>query len=265
MLHNIFAIPALNDNYIWTIVHSKNRRAVIVDPGEAEPVLHFLEQKNFILTAILITHHHWDHTNGIRRIVEKYSVPIYGPSKDTIPFCNYSVRDRDTVELSEIELTFKVLEIPGHTLDHIVYWGNQWVYTGDTLFMAGCGRIFEGFPEQFYHSLMKLASLDPQTKVYCGHEYTDQNLQFAATVEPDNFKLKKRIIETRQKLSRNQPTPPSTIQLELETNPFLRCHEKSVQKRVQAYCGYPLTDIIAIFTALRCWKNEFSLRQLKRL
>ena len=258
MLHNILAIPALNDNYIWTIVHSKNRRAVIVDPGESEPVLNLFEQQNLTLTAILITHHHWDHTNGIQQIIEKYPVPIYGPLKDKISLCDHTLNDQDTIELSDVELTFKVLEIPGHTLGHVVYWGHQWVYTGDTLFTAGCGRIFEGSPDKFYHSLMKLASLDPQTKVYCGHEYTDQNLQFAKIVEPDNPNLKRRIIETQQKLNQNQPIPPSTIQLELETNPFLRCHQKNVQQRVQEYCGYPLADdIIAVFTALRRWKNEF--------
>ena len=257
MHHNILAIPALNDNYIWTIVHSKNRRAVIVDPGEAEPVLNLFKQQNLALTAILVTHHHWDHTNGIQRIIEKYPVPIYGPLKDAIPLCDYPLNDGDMVELPEVELTFKVLEMPGHTLGHIVYWGHQCVYTGDTLFTAGCGRIFEGSPDQFYHSLMKLASLDPQTRIYCGHEYTDKNLRFAEIVEPNNPKLKRRIIKTRQKLSQNQPTPPSTIQLELETNPFLRCHEKSIQQRVQKYYGYPLANTVAIFAALRRWKNEF--------
>lgn len=257
MLHNVLAIPALNDNYIWTIVHSKNRKAVIVDPGESEPVFDLFKQQNLTLTAILITHHHWDHTNGIQRIIEKYPVPIYGPLKDKIPLCNHTLNDQDTVELPDAELTFQVLEIPGHTIGHIAYCGHQCVYTGDTLFTGGCGRIFEGSPNQFYHSLTKLASLDPQTKVYCGHEYTDKNLQFAEMVEPNNPKLKRRIIKTQQKLNQNQPTPPSTIQLELETNPFLRCHQKNIQQRVQEYCGYPLANIVDVFAILRCWKNEF--------
>ena len=259
MLHDIFAIPALNDNYIWTIVHPKKKIAVIVDPGEASPVLNFLKQKKLDLAAILITHHHWDHVNGIQSILKEYSVPVYGFSKSSIPFCDHPIIDRQTFSISSAELNFNVLATPGHTLDHVAYYQqeHQLVYTGDTLFSGGCGRILEGSPSQFYHSLQKLASLNPNTWIYSGHEYTEKNLKFAQVVEPDNPKLKKRIIYIHKKVSQNQPTLPSTVQIELDTNPFLRCHKKNIQQRVEEYYGYPLVDIISVFSALRRWKNKF--------
>ncbi|ACJ19791.1 hydroxyacylglutathione hydrolase [Coxiella burnetii] len=257
MPHNILAIPALNDNYIWTIVHPQKQAAVIIDPGEAKPVLDFLKQQKLNLAAILVTHHHWDHTNGIQGILQKHPAPVYGSVESAIPFCDHPIVDGQTFSIPYAELTFNVLAIPGHTLDHVAYYADQWVYTGDTLFAGGCGRIFEGSPDQFYHSLQKLASLDPTTRVYCGHEYTGKNLEFAETVEPDNPKLKQRIVETGQKASQNLPTLPSTLQVELDTNPFLRCHQKNIQRRVQEYCGYPLADTVAVFAALRRWKDEF--------
>lgn len=257
MSHTILTIPALNDNYIWAIVHLKKQTAVVIDPGETKPILQVLEQRNLRLTAILLTHHHWDHTNGISGLLKKQPVPVYGPVEDSIPLCDHPIKGDDRLTLSSVDLTFTILAIPGHTLGHIAYYGHQWAFTGDTLFSGGCGRIFEGSPDQLYHSLLKLAALPADTQVYCGHEYTKKNLKFAKMVDPENYKLKKRIAETEQKLNQNLPTLPSTLQLELDTNPFLRCHKKSIQQSLREYYGYPLADTVAVFTALRRWKDEF--------
>ena len=258
MTHTILAIPALNDNYIWVIVHPKKQTAVVIDPGEAKPILDVLKQQNLTLTAILLTHHHWDHTNGISGLLEKHLVPVYGPSEDSIPLCDHSIKGGDQLTLFPVDLTFTILAIPGHTLSHIAYYyKHQWVFTGDTLFAGGCGRLFEGSSDQLYHSLLKLAALPADTQVYCGHEYTKKNLKFAQMVDPENYKLKKRIAETERKLNKNLPTLPSTLQLELDTNPFLRCHEKSVQKSLKDYYGYSFADTVTIFTALRRWKDKF--------
>lgn len=257
MSHTIFAIPALNDNYIWAIAHPKKQTAIIIDPGETKPILEALKQRDLRLTAILLTHYHWDHTNGVLGLLKTQPVPVYGPLKDLIPLCDHPIKGGDRLTLSSVDLTFTILSVPGHTLDHIAYYGHQLVFTGDTLFSGGCGRIFKGSPDQLYRSLLKLAALPADTQVYCGHEYTKKNLKFAKMVDPKNYKLKKRITETEQKLNQNLPTLPSTIQLELDTNPFLRCHKKSIQKGLKEYCGYPLTDTVAVFAALRRWKNKF--------
>ena len=257
MLHKILAIPALNDNYIWTIVHLKKQSAIIIDPGAANPILDMLAQQDLTLTAILITHHHWDHTQGILGILEKYLVPVYGPAEDMIPFCDHPINGGDHLILSSLGLTFNILAIPGHTLGHIAYYGHQWVFTGDTLFSGGCGRIFEGSPDQLYRSLLKLTALPSNTQIYCGHEYTEKNLEFAQMVNPNNHKLKKRIAEIQQQINQNLPTLPSTLQLELDTNPFLRCHEKDIQQSLEEHYGYPFANTIAVFKALRQWKDEF--------
>jgi len=254
--HNIIAIPAFNDNYIWMIVHPTSRQAVVVDPGEAAPVLQLLQEENLKLAAILITHHHWDHTNGIEQIIARHPAPVYAPRKDNIYYSDHPVEGTELVEIPSAELNFEVVDIPGHTLGHIAYIGHNWAFTGDTLFTGGCGRLFEGTPDQLYHSLCTLAKLPPETHVYCGHEYTTANLRFAQLVEPVNLKLQERIAETDRVRSRGMPTVPSTIALELLTNPFLRCHLPEVKSVVENYCGEPLADNVAVFAALRRWKDE---------
>ena len=256
-IHKIIPVSALNDNYIWTIVHLRSQQAVIIDPGEAAPVLDRLKKEQVQLVAILITHHHWDHTNGIAEIVNKYKVPVYGPAKDNVVGCDYPLYEGDRVELPHVELKFDVIEIPGHTLGHIAYLGHGWAFTGDTLFTAGCGRLFEGTPEQLYHSLTRLADLDPQTLIYCAHEYTTANLRFAENVELDNLNLQQRISDTELRRAERLPSVPATIALERQTNPFLRCHLPSLQQAAEAYCGQPLADKVAVFAALRRWKDEF--------
>lgn len=256
MLHTILAIPALNDNYIWTIVHPSKRTAIVIDPGDSKPILKVLEQKGLTLTAILLTHHHWDHTNGIFSLLNKYPVLVYGPCEH-IPLCNHHVKDGDQISLQSTDLSFTVLSVPGHTLGHVAYYGHQSIFTGDTLFAGGCGRLFEGSPTQLYNSLLKLTALPSNTRLYCGHEYTKKNLEFAHVVEPNNITLKKRIIETQQVLDKKLPTLPSNLKLELDTNPFLRCHEKSIQQSVEQHYGCYFKDPISVFQALRKWKDEF--------
>jgi len=230
---DIIPIRALKDNYIWMIVNSDKKLAVVIDPGEAKPVLDILDHQKIKLTAILVTHHHWDHTNGIAELLEHYPVPVYRS-----PLENKLV-------IPELDLDFTVLKIPGHTHDHIAFFGLNSVFCGDTLFCAGCGRVFEGTHEQMFESLQKLSQLPDHTKIYCGHEYTQRNLKFAKTVEPNNpnFNL--------------QSTVPSTIHIEKLTNPFFRCEISEVHKAVENYCGKKLSMPVDVFRELRIWKDNF--------
>ena len=230
---DIIPIHALKDNYIWMISHSDKKLAVVIDPGEAKPVLDILEQQELNLTAILVTHHHWDHTNGIAELLERYPVPVYRSPLD------------NKLVISELDLNFTILTIPGHTLDHIAFVGLGGVFCGDTLFCAGCGRVFEGTHEQMFESLQKLAQLPDETKIYCGHEYTQNNLKFAKTVEPNNADL---ILQTKV---------PSNIKLEKFTNPFLRCEIPEVHQAVENYCGKKLNTPVEVFRELRNWKDNF--------
>lgn len=256
MTKQVIPIPALKDNYIWLLT-LPNHQAVIVDPGDAKPVLQVLKQNNLNLSAILITHHHWDHTNGVENLLQHFSVPVFGSMQDKVTGINQFVKQGDEIELTDQKLIFKVLEIPGHTLGHIAYFGNGMVFTGDTLFTGGCGRLFEGSAEQMVQSLHKLASLPAETKVYCGHEYTENNLRFALEVEPKNPDLLQRIKRTKELRSKNLPTVPATIAEEKQTNPFLRCEIPEVIKAAEEYLGHKTKNPVEVFAGLRFWKNDF--------
>ena len=252
----IYPIPALNDNYIWMIVHPELKQAVIVDPGESQPVIDALKKNHLELATILITHHHWDHTNGIQGLLDHKKVPVYGPANDPVKLCDRPLQHGDQIELPNLEMRFRIIDIPGHTLGHIAYIGINAVFCGDTLFTGGCGRLFEGTAEQMTHSLGLLASLPPATWVYCAHEYTEANLRFAKIVEPNNPTLNQRIDDTQKLRTNNKPTVPSTIKLELQTNPFLRCQQQSVKQAVEEHCGRRLSDPIEVFAELRQWKDS---------
>lgn len=254
---DIVAIPALNDNYIWLIIHQGLQQALIVDPGEAMPVIKTLQQRQLKLVGILITHHHWDHTNGINDLINYQDAPVYGPINESIPHCQYPLQQDDTVCFDELGMTFSIMDIPGHTKGHIAYVGLGGVFCGDTLFTGGCGRIFEGTATQMLQSLDQLASLAEETLVYCGHEYTEKNLDFAQLVEPDNKQLQIRLQQTRAKRAKSQPTVPSSLELELATNPFLRTHVKSVQQAVSQHCKKPLTTRVDVLRECRAWKDNF--------
>jgi hydroxyacylglutathione hydrolase len=250
-------VPAFKDNYMWLLYHATSHHAVVIDPGEAKPIIQELRQRNLELSAILVTHHHWDHTQGIEELLQYRKTPVYGPALDNIPFCNRRLQGDDIIHLPELDLSFSVMEIPGHTRGHIAYYGASSVFTGDTLFTGGCGRLFEGTAEQMYHSLNKIAALPAETFVFCGHEYTEQNLLFAKHVEPHNEYLENRIQKTLKLRAANRPTVPASLRLELQTNPFLRCHLPSVQQSVEKHCGRTLTNPIEVFAELRLWKDNF--------
>lgn len=253
------AIPvkAFQDNYIWLIQGQNEGLVAIVDPGEAEPVMRYLQQHQLQVAAILCTHHHWDHTNGIEELLALYPVPVYGPAAGNIPAVSDPLNDGDRVVLQSLGLQFDVIATPGHTSDHIVYFGHGLLFSGDTLFSAGCGRLFEGTAEQLYQSLQKIYGLPDDTRVYCGHEYTLSNLAFAETVEPDNRDIQDYIKRAEKLQNKGIPTLPSTLDLEKKVNPFLRVNESALQQRVRQQTKDVLSSENDIFAALRRWKDNF--------
>jgi len=250
-------VPAFNDNYIWLVIQSDNKHAAIVDPGDAKPVLDRIKSGNIIPSAILITHHHGDHTGGVTELLRYFDIPVFGPRNERIPGCTHDLGEGDTVDLKELSVQFAILDMPGHTAGAIAYYGDGMVFVGDTLFMSGCGRLFEGTPDQMHHSLAKLAALPDDTLVYCAHEYTLANLKFAAAVEPGNQDIQNRI-EACQSLRRgNKPTVPGKIAVEKLTNPFLRTHTAVVVESASHYRKQELTNEIDVFAAIRNWKDNF--------
>lgn len=251
-------VPAFTDNYIWLIINTDNRHAAIVDPGDAQPVLATMDREHLIPTAILATHHHGDHVGGVPGILGIHPVPVFGPAAENIPGRTHPLREGDVVELDELGARFRVLEVPGHTAGHIAYYGHGMAFVGDTLFMSGCGRLFEGTPAQMHASLCKLAALPDSTRIYCAHEYTLANLRFAATVEPDNQDIAERIAVSKALRDDNQPTVPATLELEKRTNPFLRVHVAAVRSAACNHAGRPLEPGAEVFGAVRRWKDTFS-------
>lgn len=249
----IKSIPAFNDNYIW-LIHSPDNHCVVVDPGDATPVLAFLEQEQLELDAILITHHHHDHIGGISELKRRYpNIHIVAPSAEPIPGVSQSVDDGDQVEI--FGERFMVLGVPGHTAGHVAYVGDGKLFCGDTLFSAGCGRLFEGTAEQMYDSLQKLSALPDETEVYCAHEYTSSNLAFALVAEQDNPHLQRYREEVSRMRAQGISTIPSTLKQEKLINPFLRCDQLSIKKSV---ANKAVNDSdVETFAALRRWKDEF--------
>jgi len=259
------AIPvnAFSDNYIWLIrIMEKpiSSHVAIVDPGDAAPVLETLNKMSLTPDAILITHHHYDHVGGVLEILQHYSIPVYGPASENIPALDVPLKNNDKVTLKKGAITFRVIEVPGHTCGHIAYYAPGMLLCGDTIFAGGCGRLFEGTPKQMYHSLETLSHLPDDTQIYCAHEYTLANLNFALQVEPDNEKLQRRMTTTQQLRANHQPTVPSAMGLEKQTNPFLRCHQPSVIAAAEQYAGKALTSNVEVFTVIRAWKDRASSR-----
>ena len=255
---DIAAIPALHDNYIWAI--HDGRYAAVVDPGEAAPVLAFLDAHGLRLNAILCTHRHADHTGGIAELREVYNVPVYGRRHPGNPFITDDLREGGRLELDPPGIAFDILEIPGHLDDHLAYVAANVtpgiLFCGDTLFGAGCGRNFEGTLAQLHHSLQRLAQLPGDTRVYCAHEYTAANLRFALACEPHNPDIQQRIEQVAQQRAASLPTLPSSIALEKATNPFLRCTQPELIRTLQRR-GLADTSELGVFTALREWRNHF--------
>ncbi|OEE38439.1 hydroxyacylglutathione hydrolase [Vibrio genomosp. F10 str. ZF-129] len=249
----IKSIPAFNDNYIW-VIENREGRCVVVDPGDANPVLPYLEAHQLTLDAILITHHHHDHIGGVPELVRQYpGIDVVGPEKEPIPTLTHAVNGGDKIEL--FGESFDVLDLAGHTLGHIGYVGAGHLFCGDTLFSAGCGRVFEGTYAQMHTALDQLAALPEETKIYCAHEYTASNVSFALAVEPENQRLHQYRDDVNRLRAQKQSTLPSSIKLEKLINPFLRCKEESVIKSVTNRTEN--IDPLSVFSALREWKNEF--------
>ncbi|WP_278409155.1 hydroxyacylglutathione hydrolase [Pseudomonas rhodesiae] len=252
----ISALPAFTDNYIWLLQDPGTQRCAVVDPGDAAPVLAWLQQHpGWSLTDILITHHHHDHAGGVERLKSATEATVYGPADENIPTRDVALRDNDRVSM--LGWDFDVYAVPGHTLGHIAYYHEGVLFCGDTLFAAGCGRLFEGTPEQMHTSLQRLAALPDDTQVYCTHEYTQSNLKFAAAVEPDNTDIAERVEHVRQLRSRDEMTLPSNLALEKRTNPFLRTAETSVKQKADERSGRDNRSGAEVFASLRAWKDKF--------
>lgn len=252
---DVRCVPAFDDNYIWLIGTPGSRQVAIVDPGDADPVIEVLEREVLEPLAILITHHHGDHTGGVAELVERYSLPVYGPARERIPALTHLVSEGDTVELEPLGLEFRVLDTPGHTRGHVCYVGHDALFCGDTLFTAGCGRLFEGSTEQMTESLSKLAALPETTLVYCAHEYTAANLRFALVVEPDNPDILARRDEVARRRARHESTVPESMLVEKKTNPFLRCGVPAVVAAAERFAGKRLGSLAAVFGTVRHWKD----------
>lgn len=253
--YDVVALRAFSDNYIWTIRDAT--RAAVVDPGDARPVLDYLRREKLELVAILNTHHHADHVGGNAELLAHFKVPVYGPHDERIPEVSRRLADGERITLPHFGMEFEVMEIPGHTRTHIAFYGAGMLFCGDTLFAAGCGRLFEGTPQQMHESLSKLMRVPDATKVYCGHEYTLSNIRFAKAADPGNAALDTLESRARQLRDQDLPTLPSDIGQEKATNPFVRCAEPAVVASASHYAGKPLRDPVSVLAAIREWKNNF--------
>lgn len=247
------AIPILRDNYVWAI--HDGRDAVFVDPGEARPILAWLDERHMRMAGILVTHHHADHVGGIAELLARRQVPVHGRARGAVPAL--PVSDGETLRLAATALTFQVLETPGHTLDHVCYAGHGHLFCGDTLFSCGCGRLFEGTPAQMYASLTRLAALPDDTRVCCAHEYTLANIAFALEADPANAALRARHDEALALRRRGLPTLPVSLARERATNPFLRCDLPALAVSITQHTGKPVSPGVAAFAALRTWKDAY--------
>lgn len=252
-------IPAFNDNYIWALTTTSDPlSAVVVDPGDAAPVMQWLEQEKRTLQAILITHHHNDHTGGVKTLNERFQIATYGPENSPFDGITHPLSSGDNIELLGHRLI--VHAVPAHTRDHISYLqpdSTPQLFCGDTLFLAGCGRLFEGTAKQMLAAMQYFASLPDSTQVYCTHEYSLANLAFAASVEPDNADIQQTHQRCHQLRQAGQPTLPSTIGQEKRINPFMRTQVDSVIRSAELFCGSPLHSEVEVLATLREWKNRF--------
>ncbi len=260
----IDALPAFNDNYLWLLQDTATQRCAVVDPGDAAPVLAWLEgHPGWQLSDILVTHHHFDHVGGVEQLKAATGAKVYGPAQEKIPARDVALEDGDQIEV--LGLTMRIFTVPGHTLGHIAYYVADapteqkapLLFSGDTLFAAGCGRLFEGTPEQMFHSLSRLAALPDSTAIYCTHEYTLSNLRFAQAVEPENGEVSARLAQVTQWREQGQISLPSNLALERATNPFLRAEVANVVAKIDERDGSAQRQPSEVFARLRAWKDQF--------
>lgn len=249
----VIPIPAFNDNYIWALINNKN--VYVVDPGDAAPVLTYCQEHQLCLQGILITHHHWDHTNGVEQLVAQFpKLAVYGPNNSPFKGITHKLEDKQVITLDKLGISLNIMTVPGHTLDHIAYYNEEMLFCGDTLFNGGCGRLFEGTPAQMLTSLLRIKALPNTTKVYCTHEYTRANLNFAVFIEPNNQDL----VSYRDELSKhNNISLPTTIAKQKAINPFLRSHIDDVKNSIMTKTTINNTDDVSIFAALRELKDNY--------
>ncbi len=251
----VTALPAFQDNYIW-VLHN-DRHAIAIDPGDPVPLQTFINTRGLMLAAVLITHHHHDHTDGNLYLRQRYQCPIYGPDNPRIPALTTIVRARDSLDFPELALQLTVIETPGHTLDHISYYGAKHLFCGDTVFGCGCGKLFEGTPTVMAQSLDKILTLPDVTGICCGHEYTLSNIDFALTIDGQNSALISRQRADQQTRELGQPTLPSSLQLEKATNPFLRFHQSDMRQFAQTYLGRAEPSPAEVLGAIRAAKDTW--------
>lgn len=250
----VTGLHAFTDNYIWVLRGHGN--AVVVDPGDAHPVLEHLRASGDRLTAILVTHRHPDHVGGVDMLCDRFDVPVFGPLAENIPRRNHAVSGGDRIEVPGLEGTWEVIDVGGHTRGHVAYYRRNILLCGDALFVLGCGRLFDGTMAQMAESIARIAQLPRDTLVYCAHEYAHLNLPFALSVEPHNPLLQRRAAALRAAIADQRPTVPSTLGDELDTNPFLRCEVAEVKQAAGNFRGHALTNRLDVFTALREWRNQ---------
>jgi hydroxyacylglutathione hydrolase len=251
----IFPLPAFEDNYIWCLRRDGN--VAVVDPGDASPVLRYLATSGDRLCAILITHHHRDHTGGIAELTARHPAPVFAPAAEAIAGTTHPLAGGDRIELPELGIDFDVLDFAGHTRGHLGYYRPGSLFCGDTLFACGCGRLFEGTAAQLHAALQKIGVLPPLTLIYCAHEYTASGIRFARAVEPGNAAIDVRGKVVSALLAARRPTVPFTLADELATSPFLRCREPEVAAAARKRLGRTPTSELEVFAALREWRDHF--------
>jgi hydroxyacylglutathione hydrolase len=250
-------IPILEDNYVWLLQADHSQSVIVIDPGDEKPILAYIKAHNLIPVALLITHHDYDHVDGIKPFLSHYDVPVYGPANELIPAMTHPSSATENIVVHADFPPVRVLDVPGHSRGHIAYLVDDCLFCGDTLFAAGCGRLRGGTHAQLFSSLQQISQLPPATQIYCSHEYTAANLVFAQAVEPNNIDISARREEAAALRHANKPTLPSNLALELKTNPFLRCDKSTVVSSVEQHVSQRLNDELAVFTALRLWKDSF--------